>query len=90
MLRDETILADNFVTVLSADREQSLMPSLVTAGNITDFFDEYEAWQASALANRPAGMCGSESDMYKVQCAMCRYTPPGCFRPSLLCTTTVC
>ena len=33
---------DGFVTVVSADREKTLLPSLETAANITDFFFEYQ------------------------------------------------
>ena len=47
MLREGFIQLDDFVEVTSADREQTLMPSLVSAENITNFFDEYDEWQAS-------------------------------------------
>lgn len=36
----------DFLTLLSADMEQDLLPSLATADNITDFFVEYEQSQA--------------------------------------------
>lgn len=47
MLREGFIEPDDFVEVTSADREQTLMPSLVSADNITDFFEEYDSWQVS-------------------------------------------
>lgn len=46
MLRNGLVSAGDFVTVLSADTEKTLLPSLVTAHNITDFFAEYDEWQA--------------------------------------------
>lgn len=47
MLREGFIETNDFVEVTSADREQTLMPSLVSADNITNFFEEYDSWQAS-------------------------------------------
>ena len=42
---------DDFLTLLSADMEQDLLPSLVTADNITEFFGEYDAWQVRTVAD---------------------------------------
>ena len=47
MLQEGLIHPDDFVEVVSANWEQTLMPSLVSADNITSFFDEYDSWQAS-------------------------------------------
>lgn len=46
MLVSGVVSFGDFLTVLSADKEQDLLPSLVTAGNITDFFGDYDQWQA--------------------------------------------
>lgn len=48
MLQEGLIQADDFVDIISADMEQTLMPSLVTEANITHFFEEYDTWQARA------------------------------------------
>jgi len=39
----------DFLTLLSADMEQDLLPSLVTADNITDFFVEYDQSQVRVV-----------------------------------------
>lgn len=50
MLREGVISVADFLMVLFADKEQMLLPSLVTAENVTDFFEEYNEWQVSGLA----------------------------------------
>lgn len=47
MLRQDLIPVDDFVEVLSGNWEQTLLPSLETAENITDFFEHFGPWQAS-------------------------------------------
>lgn len=47
MLESGVVSFGDFLTVLSADKEQDLLRSLVTAGNITDFFVDYDQWEAS-------------------------------------------
>lgn len=46
MLESGVVYFGDFLTVLSADDERELLPSLVTAGNITDFFGDYDQWEA--------------------------------------------
>lgn len=46
MLESDVVSFGDFLTVLFADKEQNLLPSLVTAGNITDFFVDYDQWEA--------------------------------------------
>lgn len=50
MLANGVVSFGDFLTVLFADKEQELLPSLVTAGNITDFFVDYDQWQARIRA----------------------------------------
>ncbi|CAB1096761.1 unnamed protein product [Ectocarpus sp. CCAP 1310/34] len=56
LLRDRLLSAEGFLTVLSAEWEQTLLPSLVTAGNITSFFEEYDQWQARAWRREPVDL----------------------------------
>lgn len=42
MLRDGRVLAEDFMSIISADWEQSLLSKLVTAENIIDFFRDYQ------------------------------------------------
>ncbi|CAM9657186.1 unnamed protein product [Scytosiphon promiscuus] len=49
MLRESVVLVADFLTVISADKEQMLLPSLVTAENITGFFEDYNEWQVIAM-----------------------------------------
>ncbi|CAM9633051.1 unnamed protein product [Ectocarpus sp. 12 AP-2014] len=49
LLRDRLLSTEDFLTVLSAEWEQTLLPRLVTAGNITSFFEEYDQWQVIAM-----------------------------------------
>lgn len=46
MLESGVVSFGDFLTVLSADKEQDLLRNLVTAGNITDFFGDYDQWEA--------------------------------------------
>lgn len=46
-LRTGLIPVDGFLSIVSADREQTLLPGLVTADNITDFFADYGEWDVS-------------------------------------------
>ncbi|CAN0211757.1 unnamed protein product, partial [Ectocarpus fasciculatus] len=65
LLRDRLVSVRDFLTVLSADWEQTLLPSLGTACNITSFFEEYHdeqvaivmkmAWK-SALRREPVDL----------------------------------
>ncbi len=56
MLRGGLVSVHDFVTVLSADMEQDLLPSLVTADNITDFFAEYDRSQARVAGFSACGV----------------------------------
>lgn len=46
MLKNGVVSFGDFLTVLSADTEKELLPSLVTADNITDFFVDCDQWEA--------------------------------------------
>lgn len=47
MLVDGTVSDRGFLEIESANMEQRLLPSLVTAENITDYFEEYREAQVS-------------------------------------------
>lgn len=73
MLRDGLIPVEGFVTVLSASMEQTLLPGLVTAENITDFFGEYDQWQASDIGS-PKPPCFTERGLNILLYSECRWS----------------
>lgn len=60
MLESGVVHFGDFLTVLFADKEQDLLPSLVTAGNITDFFGDYDQWEVKI------GLWGADFRWYSV------------------------
>lgn len=77
MLRKRLVSSGDFVTVLSADTEKTLLPSLATAHNITDFFAEYEEWQARIWEFGGFGLGGTV--LFLVECR----TSPSCWCSAL-------